>query len=203
MSSSNPEARSSENRPLTVSSFPDMTKWEVVYQSATNCCGKPAAEIAAWKLPTMNATATLVAIIVADLCKYILFITSAYINKGITVLYLYHILKRIEIIIPHRKLEDAHEIVKDVNTGGMSYYTVEGSGRIKAERITVGRGTAQTQPQYIPRTKIEVVVKDHQVEDLISKITEKLGSELGGKIFVVDVPIAVDLGTKKTGEDAI
>ena len=92
---------------------------------------------------------------------------------------------------------------KYVNTGGMSYYMVEGSGRIKAERITVGRGTTQTQPNYIPRTKIEVVVKDQQVDELISKITEKLDSELGGKIFVVDVPIAVDIRTKKTGEDAI
>src|ERR1044071_9795956 len=100
----------------------------------------------------------------------------------------YTSMKRVEIIIPHRMLEDAHEIIKDVNTGGMSYYTVEGSGRIKAQRITVGRGTFQTQPQYIPRTKIEVVVKDDQVEELISKITEKLGSELGGKIFVIDVP---------------
>lgn len=112
-------------------------------------------------------------------------------------------MKRIEIIIPHRKLEDAHEILKDVNTGGMSYYTVEGSGKIKAERITVGRGTAQTQPEYIPRIKVEVVVKDYQVDELISKITDKLGSERGGKIFVVDVPTAVDIGTKKKGEDAI
>jgi nitrogen regulatory protein PII len=30
-----------------------------------------------------------------------------------------------------------------------------------------------------------------------------LGSELGGKIFVVDVLIAVDIATKKRGEDAI
>jgi nitrogen regulatory protein P-II 1 len=44
-----------------------------------------------------------------------------------------YIMKRVEIIIPHRMLEDAHEIIKDVNTGGMSYYTVEGSGRIKAD----------------------------------------------------------------------
>jgi nitrogen regulatory protein P-II 1 len=112
-------------------------------------------------------------------------------------------MKRIEIIIPHRKLEEAHEILKDVNSGGMSYYRLEGSGRIKAEPLTVGKGTAQIQPQYIPRTKIEVVVKDQQVDELISKITDKLSSELGGKIFVVDVPIAVDIGTKKTGEDAI
>lgn len=115
----------------------------------------------------------------------------------------YTSMKRVEIIIPHRMLEDAHEIIKDVNTGGMSYYTVEGSGRIKAQRITVGRGTFQTQPQYIPRTKIEVVVKDDQVEELISKITEKLGSELGGKIFVIDVPVAVDMRTRKRGDEAI
>ena len=55
----------------------------------------------------------------------------------------------------------------------------------------------QTQPDYIPRTKIEVVVKDEQVEELISKIADRLGRDLGGKIFVVDVPIAVDIRTKK------
>jgi nitrogen regulatory protein P-II 1 len=112
-------------------------------------------------------------------------------------------MKLIEIIIPHRELEDVRQILKDLNTGGMSHYTVEGSGRIKAERITVRFGTSQTQPKSIPRTKVEVVVKDHQVEELISKITDKLGSELGGKIFVIDVQVAVDIPTKKRGEDAI
>lgn len=38
------------------------------------------------------------------------------------------IMKRIEIIIPDSKLEHAHVILKDVNSGGMSAYTVEGSG---------------------------------------------------------------------------
>jgi len=50
---------------------------------------------------------------------------------------------------------------------------------------------------------VEVVVKDHQVEELVSKFTDKLGSEFGGKIFVVDVPIAIDLRSKKRGEEAI
>jgi nitrogen regulatory protein PII len=112
-------------------------------------------------------------------------------------------MKRIEIIIPDSKLRDAHEILKNVNSGGMSFYTVEGSGRIKGERIVVGRGTTQTQPEYISRTKVDVIVKDHQVEQLVSTLTERLGSELGGKIFVLDIPIAVDIRTKKTGEDAI
>lgn len=112
-------------------------------------------------------------------------------------------MKRIEIIIPDSKLRDAHEILKNVNGGGMSFFTVEGSGRIKAESIVVGRGTTQTQPEYISRTKVDVIVKDHQVEQLLSTLTDRLSSELGGKIFVVDIPIAVDIRTKKTGEDAI
>ncbi len=100
-------------------------------------------------------------------------------------------------------LADSHEILKEVNVGGMSHYRIEGSGRVKPQPVTAQRGTSQTQPEYIPRTKVEVVVKDEQVEELISKITDRLGSELGGKIFVVDVPIAVDIATKKRGQDAI
>ena len=110
-------------------------------------------------------------------------------------------MKRIEIIIPHRMLADAHGILKEVNVGGMSHYRIEGSGRVKPQPVTAQRGTSQTQPEYMPRTKVEVVVKDEQ--ELISKITDRLGSELGGKIFFVDVPIAVDIATKKRGEDAI
>jgi len=113
------------------------------------------------------------------------------------------IMKKIELIIPDSRLKDAHEILGNVNSGGMSYYTVEGSGRVKAEGIIVGRGTIQTQPEYIPRTKIDAIVKDDQVEELVSELTDKLGSELGGKIFVSDIPIAVDLRTKKTGIHAI
>jgi len=112
-------------------------------------------------------------------------------------------MKRIEIIIPHRLLADTHGILKEVNVGGMSHYRIEGSGRVKAQPVTSQRGTSQTQPEYIPRTKIEVVVKDEQVEEIISKLTDRLGSELGGKIFVIDVPVAVDLATKKRGEEVI
>jgi nitrogen regulatory protein P-II 1 len=112
-------------------------------------------------------------------------------------------MKKIELIIPDSKLKEAHVILGNVNSGGMSYYTVEGSGRVKAEGIIVGRGTIQTQPEYILRTKIDVIVKDDQVKQLILELTDKLSSELGGKIFVSDIPIAVDLRTKKTGIDAI
>ena len=74
---------------------------------------------------------------------------------------------------------------------------------IQYKRGFSGRGTIQTEPEYILRTKIDVIVKDDQVEQLVLELTDKLGSELGGKIFVSDIPVAVDLRTKKTGVDAI
>ena len=52
--------------------------------------------------------------------------------------------------------------------------------------------------------KMEVVVSDNQVDDIISKIVDKLANpEVGGKIFVVDVPTAIDLATKEQGEKAL
>ena len=53
-------------------------------------------------------------------------------------------MKRIEMIIPDAKLVDAHEILKDFNSRSTSAYTVKGSGRIKSERITVGRVMSDT-----------------------------------------------------------
>jgi nitrogen regulatory protein PII len=41
------------------------------------------------------------------------------------------------------------------------------------------------------------------VEGLVETIVEKTRDSIGGKIFVIDVPMAVDLATKKTGEYAI
>lgn len=112
-------------------------------------------------------------------------------------------MKKLEIIIPNRRLNDVSEILKDANTGGMSYSRIEGRGRVKAEAVAVGRGTMHYKPEFIPRLKVEVVVKDEQVEGLIKTFVDKIGDNIGGKIFVMDIPIAVDLTTKKTGEDAI
>ena len=112
-------------------------------------------------------------------------------------------MKRMEIIIPDRRLHDVSEILKDANTGGMSCYRIEGRGKVKAGAVSVGRGTMRYKPEFIPRTKVEVVVKDEQVEDLIKNLREKLGDNIGGKIFVTDVAMAVDLTTGNREESAI
>jgi nitrogen regulatory protein P-II 1 len=113
-------------------------------------------------------------------------------------------MKKLEIIIPHRRLDEVSGILKTVNTGGMSHYEIEGRGKVKAQDVTVGRGTSKYTPEYRPRTKVEVVIKDDQVEPLISQLVQRLGGDpLGGKIFVTDVHMAVELSTNDRGEAAI
>jgi nitrogen regulatory protein PII len=51
---------------------------------------------------------------------------------------------------------------------------------------------------------VEVIVKDYQVDQIISKLREWLSDETqGGKIFVLGVPIAADISTSHTGEPVI
>jgi nitrogen regulatory protein P-II 1 len=112
-------------------------------------------------------------------------------------------MKKMEIIIPDRRLNDVSDILKNANTGGMSHYRIQGRGKVKAEPVEIARGTGKYTPEFIPRTKVEVVIRDDQVETLIERLAEKLGDSLGGKIFVTDVNVAVDLSTRNRGESAI
>ena len=105
---------------------------------------------------------------------------------------------------PAQTVRWVNEILKGANTGGMSHYRIEGRGKVKAQEVAVGRGTMKYTPEYIPRTKVEVIIKDDQVESLINKLVERLGGDsLGGKLFVSDINAAVGLTTTKRGESAI
>ncbi len=86
----------------------------------------------------------------------------------------------------------------------MTFCRVEGRGKIKAKPVAIDRRTRHFTPEFVPWMKMEVVVSDNQVDDIISKIVDKLANpEVGGKIFVVDVPTAIDLATKEQGEKAL
>jgi nitrogen regulatory protein P-II 1 len=113
-------------------------------------------------------------------------------------------MKKIEIIIPDRYLNEVDRILKDVHSGGMTHYRVEGRGKVKAQPVAIDRGTRQYTPEFVPRIKIEAVVKDEQVDTILDRLSSSMNDpSLGGKIFVVDVPMAVDLGTSQRGESAV
>ena len=99
-------------------------------------------------------------------------------------------MKKLEVIIPDKAVNNVNNILAQSKVGGVSQYRIDGRGRNTSI--------------FIPETKVEVVVKDEQVETLISAIVEKLSAnKMIGKIFVVDIPIAVDIATKKKGESVI
>lgn len=113
-------------------------------------------------------------------------------------------MKKLEIIVPNGREQDVHEELISLNVGGMSYYRIEGSGRVKEDPIVEATHPTREKPEYIARTKVEVIVKDYQVDQIISKLRERLSDETqGGKIFVIDVPIAADISTSHTGEPVI
>lgn len=76
------------------------------------------------------------------------------------------------------------------------------SGRVKADPVVAATHPIQT-PEYVLRTTVEVVIKDKQAEELISKLRERLRRKQGGKIFVEDVRDAIDIPTNKREEAAI
>jgi nitrogen regulatory protein P-II 1 len=113
-------------------------------------------------------------------------------------------MKKIEITVPDRLFNDVNRIMKDTHAGGMTFFRVEGRGKIKAKPVAIDRGTRHFTPEFIPRIKMEVVVKDDQVDGIVSKIADELANPaVGGKIFVVDVTKAVDLATREQGEKAL
>jgi nitrogen regulatory protein P-II 1 len=113
-------------------------------------------------------------------------------------------MKKIEIIVPDRLFNDVNRIIKQTHAGGMTFFRAEGRGKIKAKPVAIARGTRHFTPEFIPRIKMEVVVKDDQVDGIVTKIADELANPaVGGKIFVVDVAKAVDLATKEQGEKAL
>lgn len=113
-------------------------------------------------------------------------------------------MKKIEIIVPDRLFNDVNRIIRDTHAGGLTFHRAEGRGKIKAKPVAIDRGTRHFTPEFIPRIKMEVVVKDDQIEGIANKIVDKLANpDIGGKIFVVDVPTVIDLATKEQGEKAL
>lgn len=112
-------------------------------------------------------------------------------------------MKRIEAIVRPEKLEDIVEKLEALGHSGITVTQVEGHGRQKGI-VEQFRGK-EYKLLFIPKVKIEAVVKDELVEKLIEAIvtTAFTGNVGDGKIFVSDVKDAVRVRTKDRGETAV
>ncbi len=112
-------------------------------------------------------------------------------------------MKHVEMILRPEKLEDLKAILDSLNIHGMTVTMVSGCGKQKG-RVKVYRGT-EFSINLIPKVKVETVVRDEQVDELVQKVLKEIQTgEIGdGKIFVTNVEQAVRIRTGETGSDAI
>ncbi len=112
-------------------------------------------------------------------------------------------MKLIMAIIKPFKLDEVREALGTLGVEGMTVSEVKGYGRQKGQ-TEIYRG-AEYVVSFLPKVKLEVVVKDDQVEGALEAIksaaeTGKIGD---GKIFVVDVASAMRIRTGETDGEAL
>jgi nitrogen regulatory protein P-II 1 len=112
-------------------------------------------------------------------------------------------MKKIEAVIKPFKLDDVKEKLTEAGVKGMTVSEVRGFGRQKGH-TEIYRG-AEYVVDFIPKIKIEVVVADETVAEVIKAIREaaftgKIGD---GKIFVSAVEECIRIRTGESGEQAL
>lgn len=112
-------------------------------------------------------------------------------------------MKKLEMVIKPEKLESLKSILDDSQASGVMITNIMGYGNQKGF-TRMYRGTTYA-VNLLPKVKVETVVSDDAVEDIIEKVTKAIstGNYGDGKIFVYDVADAVRIRTGERGEDAL
>jgi nitrogen regulatory protein P-II 1 len=113
------------------------------------------------------------------------------------------VMKKIEAIIKPFKLDEVKDALSEVGVQGMTVTEVKGFGRTGGKK-EVYRGSAYV-VDFVPKVKIEIVVPDELVHDVLDAIEKsaKTGRIGDGKIFVSPIEEAVRIRTGERGKDAI
>ena len=112
-------------------------------------------------------------------------------------------MKKIEAIIKPFKLDDVKERLTSIGVRGLTVSEVKGFGRQKGH-TELYRG-AEYVVDFLPKVKLEVLVADEQVGDVVEAIqgaaaTGRIGD---GKIFVQPIDEVIRIRTGERGTDAI
>ena len=112
-------------------------------------------------------------------------------------------MKKIEAIIKPFKLDDVREALGDIDITGMTVSEVKGFGRQKGH-TELYRG-AEYMVDFLPKVKIELVIRKEDVERCIEAImnTAQTGKIGDGKIFVTPVERVIRIRTGEENHEAI
>ena len=112
-------------------------------------------------------------------------------------------MKLVMAIIQPFKLDAVREALSERGVQGLTISEVRGYGRQKGQP-EIYRG-AEYKVDFVPKVRIEVVVDDGDVEQIVEAVraaahTGKIGD---GKIFVLNVGETIRIRTGETGGDAL
>jgi nitrogen regulatory protein PII len=112
-------------------------------------------------------------------------------------------MKKIEAIIKPFKLDEVRDALNDLGIGGMTVSEVEGFGRQNGHTEFHNSGEYGT--DLLPKVKLEIVLKDAQVQAVLQAIigAAKTGKIGDGKVFVYAIREAVRIRTEEKGAGAL
>lgn len=112
-------------------------------------------------------------------------------------------MKRIEAIVKPFKLEDVQHTLTGIGVQGLTVSEVRGFGRQRGQ-VGTYRG-AEHRIDFVAKVKIEVVVADELVPDVVTAIqhSARTGAIGDGKIFVFPLDEAIRIRTGDMGPDAL
>ena len=116
-------------------------------------------------------------------------------------------MKELVMIIRPEKLETVKSILDEYHCGGMTISSVMGCGTQKGslEEVVNEIKGLKTTINLLPKIRIEAVVADEQVEEIITQIRENVatGHVGDGKIFIRNIEDAVRIRTGERGNKAL
>ena len=112
-------------------------------------------------------------------------------------------MKKIEAVIKPFKLDEVKDELNKIGVSGLTVSEVKGYGRQKGH-TELYRG-AEYAIDFLPKIKIELIMSDDLVNDVIDVIKNKAhtGRIGDGKIFISSIDDIVRIRTGETGKKAI
>ena len=112
-------------------------------------------------------------------------------------------MKKVEAIIQPHKFDDVKNALLAFGVGGMTVSEVRGHGRQKGH-TGIYRGQEYA-VDLLPKTKLELVVTDEDLDGVIRAIcaSGRTGKVGDGKVFVTEVLEAIRIRNGERGKDAL
>ena len=112
-------------------------------------------------------------------------------------------MKLVVAVLKPFKLEEVKQALQALGVQGMTLTEAQGFGSQRGH-TEVYRG-AEYEVDFVPKIRLEVVVDDAQVDDVVNAVVETAATgKIGdGKVWVIPVETIVRVRTGERGADAI